>query len=179
MDGRLRAVSLGQFAPRRARPEYPEDAFKALPVAERWPPAPWAALALRELCFDELPLLIRHCSPSHRLGKLRNLNQLSTCLGIASSSPQPEPQVVAHAVERPSDTVRPVWRALRRRRGLDLTRRLSGLMLGAASPEPRMRERACRFSPPESTYNVRRSAASLLAWNFLQLPLTVLESARP
>ena len=47
-------------------------------------------------------------------------------------------------------------RASGRRRGLDLTRRLGGLMPGTASPAPRVREKACRFSPRESTYNAGR-----------------------
>jgi hypothetical protein len=47
-------------------------------LAERRATAFQAPPPLRELRFNELPLLIRHCSPSHRLGKLPNQNYLST-----------------------------------------------------------------------------------------------------
>lgn len=86
MDGRLRAVPLRQFAPRGTRPQNPEDTLEALAVAQRRTTATPVTLASGKLCFDELPLFIRYCSPSHRLGKLPNPNQLSTGLGMASKA---------------------------------------------------------------------------------------------
>jgi hypothetical protein len=49
-----------------------------------------------------------------------------------------------------------VARAGGRRRGLDLTSRLTGLMLSTASPAPRVREKACRLIALQPTYNAGR-----------------------
>jgi hypothetical protein len=84
VDGAPRTVPLGQFAPRRTRPQNPEDALEALAVVRRGATAFLASRALGQLLADERPLLICYCSPSHRLGKLSEQNYLSTSFGMTS-----------------------------------------------------------------------------------------------
>lgn len=65
MDGTLGTISRGQLAPRCARPQNPENAFKTLAISQWWASAFAGALALGQMDFDGFSLLIRYASPSH------------------------------------------------------------------------------------------------------------------
>jgi len=65
MDSALGTISLGQFAPGRAGPQNPENAFETASVVQGRSLTFSIASPLEKMLFDLLPLFIPDGSPRH------------------------------------------------------------------------------------------------------------------